>query len=556
VSQKAVSFSPFDASRWLGTLSAVTATDVEIQLQKELVHKGRSFGGQEIVGGVVGEYLFLEADHNLGILARIYEVREITRGEDVVAIGRARMYLTLNLENDEIIRGVPRSPRIGQKAYCASSKLIAWVLRDTDRPLTNLIHLGQATGVDGVKVAMRPEHVFERHCAIVGTTGSGKSYSVARLVEEIIRLNGKAVLIDPTGEFAAIKTRTKHIYLGGSKSNDEDTRKFVGLPFYHFTEQDLLVLFQASGQVQAPKLRDAMRSLKLAKLEPETYPDGLVRKQGADRSFYEQKMLEHAERIFNSTIRFDAALVPRQIELECVFPTGRNKEACWGGPDLSALSNCITMVSTMESLIRSKNLACIFQPSLYENVLLHIKDFVDDPSIRVLRISAEYLSFEQRAREITITSIGRRLLANARDGKIGDSALVTILDEAHNFIKRESADVWASQLDAFGLIAKEGRKYGLHLLLSTQRPRDVPEDVLSQVSFFVVHQLMHERDQDVMLRALGSTDRGVIDFLPVLGQGEAILVGEAVKMALPLMIDKPAQEPSLKSDGFKDWRQI
>jgi hypothetical protein len=299
-----------------------------------------------------------------------------------------------------------------------------------------------------------------------------------------------------------------------------------------------------------------MRSLKLAKIEPTMYPDGLVRKQGQERSLYEQKMIEHSDRIFDSSISFDATLIPRQIELECVYPTDRHNDQKWGGPDPSALSNCITMISRMESLIRSKNLACIFRSSLYPNVLTHIRDFIGDSSLRLLRISAEYLSFEQRAREITINAIGRRLLANARDGKIGSSALVTILDEAHNFIKRESQDVWASQLDAFGLIAKEGRKYGLHLLLSTQRPRDVPEDVLSQVSFFVVHQLMHERDQDVMLRALGSTDRGVVDFLPVLGQGEAILVGEAVKMALPLKIDKPAQEPSLKSDGFKDWRQL
>jgi hypothetical protein len=179
--QRALKFSPFDASRWLGILSAVTATDVEIQLQKELVHKGRSFGGQEIVGGVVGEYLFLEADHNLGILARIYEVREIARGDDSVIIGRARMYLTLDLEREDIIRGVPRSPRIGQKAFCASAHLIAWVLRDTDRPDQNMIHLGKATGVDGVKVAMRPEHVFERHCAIVGTTGSGECQGSCRL---------------------------------------------------------------------------------------------------------------------------------------------------------------------------------------------------------------------------------------------------------------------------------------------------------------------------------------------------------------------------------------
>lgn len=92
----------------------------------------------------------------------------------------------------------------------------------------------------------------------------------------------------------------------------------------------------------------------------------------------------------------------------------------------------------------------------------------------------------------------------ARDGAFNKKPMVVALDEAHQFLsKTVGDDVNKVQLDAFGLIAKEGRKYGLTSLLATQRPRDIPEDVLSQVGMFVVHRLINERDQAVVVNASG-----------------------------------------------------
>ena len=80
-------------------------------------------------------------------------------------------------------------------------------------------------------------------------------------------------------------------------------------------------------------------------------------------------------------------------------------------------------------------------------------------------------------------------------------------------------------LDAFGLIAKEGRKYGLTTVLATQRPRDIPQDVLSQLGTMFVHRLTNERDRETIERACGDLDRSAAAFIPSLSQGETTVLG-------------------------------
>jgi len=145
-------------------------------------------------------------------------------------------------------------------------------------------------------------------------------------------------------------------------------------------------------------------------------------------------------------------------------------------------------------------------------------------------------------------AVGRYLLNLARAGKFQQLPLVVLLDEAHQFLDKSLGDEFSrTDLEAFGLIAKEGRKYGLTCVLATQRPRDIPEDVLSQMGMFIVHRLINERDRAVVEKACGNLDAGAAAFLPTLGQGEAIIVGVDSPMPLPVQIRAPRVAP--KSHG-------
>ncbi|MFN4209281.1 MAG: ATP-binding protein, partial [Devosia sp.] len=109
------------------------------------------------------------------------------------------------------------------------------------------------------------------------------------------------------------------------------------------------------------------------------------------------------------------------------------------------------------------------------------------------------------------------------------------------------------QLDTFGLIAKEGRKYGLTCLLATQRPRDVPADVLSQIGMFFVHRLINDRDQGVVINASGAIDASVAAFLPNLREGEALMVGSHAIMPLPIQVRPPDHTPFVPNAGANSW---
>ncbi|HCF4021726.1 TPA: ATP-binding protein, partial [Pseudomonas aeruginosa] len=106
-------------------------------------------------------------------------------------------------------------------------------------------------------------------------------------------------------------------------------------------------------------------------------------------------------------------------------------------------------------------------------------------------------------------------------------------------------------LDAFGLIAKEGRKYSLTCVLATQRPRDIPDDVLSQMGMFIVHRLINDRDRNVVEKACGNLDASAAAFLPTLGQGEAIVVGVDSPMPLPVLIRRPAMPPQSRGADYE-----
>lgn len=133
---------------------------------------------------------------------------------------------------------------------------------------------------------------------------------------------------------------------------------------------------------------------------------------------------------------------------------------------------------------------------------------------------------------------------------------VVILDEAHQFLNKHLGDETNRiTLDNSGLISKEGRKYGLTCILATQRPRDIPDDVLSQMGMFVVHRLINELDRKIVEKAYGHLDGAAAAFLPVLRQGEAILVGADFSMPMSVQIIQPDYPPESNGPAYDElWK--
>jgi DNA helicase HerA-like ATPase len=111
-------------------------------------------------------------------------------------------------------------------------------------------------------------------------------------------------------------------------------------------------------------------------------------------------------------------------------------------------------------------------------------------------------------------------------------------------------------LDSFELIAKEGRKSSLNICISTQRPRDIPEGILSQMGTLVIHRLRNDRDRDLVERASSDADRSAMTFIPELGDGQAVIVGVGFPISLPVQMTRPAQPPDSRGPDYqKQWQQ-
>ena len=565
---KALLTSPFDTNRYIGSVIYVSPDIARINLPYAASVSAKQYAGYPVNGGQVGEFVFIESDEH-AVLGRIIEVRlpdterlnaEPTMGKqpDAHPIGIVQLLITLDLSTGNVISGIPQHPRIGQHVFSAHPMLVKHVVEGNVSHKDAIIELATTTQSSSTKVNITPDQLIGRHCAILGTTGGGKSWTVARIAQEIARIGGKVILVDPTGEFHTFKGKTQSVYLGGQKVGDDDTNVYVSFPYWMLTELDLFAIFQPSGASQTPKLREALLSLKISFAESGQGSKNVTKRNSSKQDFWTLKN-KHAAAISEQSAPYQIKLLPQQIVEECVWESGGTtsnpNHAIWGNGNDQVRGYCETLVSKINSIISSKALKCLFEPNEFVSLTEKVGEFLkSDQSI--LRISMENLSFEHNARELLVNALGRYLLGHARANEFLKNPTVVILDEAHQFLNKNLGDENNRiTLDAFGLIAKEGRKYGLTAILATQRPRDIPDDVLSQMGMFVVHRLINDRDRQVIEKACGNLDGSAAAFLPTLGQGEAILVGVNFPMPTPVKITEPDYKP--KSDGpnySKFWK--
>ena len=393
--------------------------------------------------------------------------------------------------------------------------------------------------------------------AVLGSTGGGKSWSLARLVEQSAKHSSKVLLFDAAGEFSALKDGVRHVHIGTCSDADADSKE-VALPFRELTERDLFAIFKPEGASQVSKLKEAIKSLKLARLEPSLAPEGTILKADKAKDRFEHASLVHVHSIETPTSDFEIYDLGRQIRCECVFPQRSSLEwEYWGGVDGSELARCVPLINRIEDIVSTPSLTPIFNSNNKPSLLNEIYEFMNDDSSQVLCVSLAELPFAHNVREIIVNAVGRHLLTLGRTSFFKTKPLLVVLDEAHQFLKYLITEGDSKySLDSFSHIAKEGRKYALTMCLATQRPRDIPEGVLSQIGTFLVHRLANDNDRGVIERACGQLSGSALDIIPNLGSGEAVLLGASFPTPTRVKIIAPESKPDSKGPDFsKYWRR-
>ncbi len=413
------------------------------------------------------------------------------------------------------------------------------------------LKLGRLLGSDVDDLSVTPESLFGRHLAIIGTSGGGKSWTLAKTVEEVAKHRPKVILFDSVGEFADTPEGTWHCYIGDKDRRDDSIE--VSVPYFHLTESDLFAILKPKGPIQVTKLKDALRSLKLARLAPFLAPDGTIIKADKNKHHFEEEYRHFLKEIENPYADIEIENLIRQLQNECVDPQRSALEPrVWGSANGRQLAECTPLINKVQDIIHSPNLAPIFRPNDLASIFEHMRAFFKDEQASILRVSLENLSFFHNAREITMNAIGRHLLRLARRGVFRQRPLLCFLDEAHQFLNT-SFDEQDLELESFRLIAKEGRKYSLTVCLATQRPRDIPEDILSQMGAMIVHRLVNDNDRGVVERATSEMDSNASNMIPKLGPGEAVLSGVDFPEPLLIKVTPPIHKPDSSGANYQKF---
>ena len=537
---------PFDEARFVGSVFSLRSTHAELAL---------SGPSPDVVG--IGDFTVIKCLDSI-LLGRVAALHSRSGTGSTAEV---ELFTTFAEDGATAGRGIEQFPRLGSPAYVAPPRLLSWLFEcsqsnghGSERVTLNLALFG-----DGTQVRMVPERIFGRHCAVLGATGAGKSWTLARLIEEAARYTSKVVLLDATGEFHSLtRAGVRHLHIGTDPSRREKSEE-VSVPFQELTEADLFALFKPSGPTQAPKLRAAMKSLKLARV-PQLASDGVVLKSGKRKGPFEAAYAAKAAEVEDPRANFDIYKLSAQIDAECVFPWGgfasNPDPARWGGPNEIERSNCVSLITRIEDMLHAPELACIFQPGHKKSVFDELDSFISEPATRVLRISLRHLAFAHDAREIVANALGRHLLASARAERFQDCPLVVVLDEAHHFLNKTLGEESARYtLDSFELLSKEGRKLSLSLCMATQRPRDVPEGILSQMGTLIIHRLTNDQDRAMVERASSEVDRSAMEFVPGLQEGHAVIVGVDFPVPLVVQIARPVHEPDSHGPDYQaQWK--
>jgi uncharacterized protein len=554
---------PFTPEREVGSVYRVEAGSVETTLPRA-AGRPQSRLGQRVGRGEVSEFLVIDVG-GIGIVGRISEVwvssadrlrvsRASNSDTTVYPAGRVQLLATLRLDGTRI-RGIERFPRLGDPVYSAPADVLEALISERSEATKTRLGLGTLANHSEVSVNLDPSRLFGRHLAILGATGSGKSWTVAHLAEEIAEAHGKLVLIDATGEFHTLRDGTTHIAIGASGNGS------CSLPHTDLDEADLNAFLRPSAGSQLPKLREAIRSLRLAAVLGPGHPlvdeEGCVTKAEKRRSDFYEARREHATIVEARGSAFDLSVLHKQIEHECIWSHDRHDDAKFGGTAQNDLGYCTSLVTRIQDLIQTPDVVRILMPDPEAiSVLDSIDQFLADASKRLLRISLRDLPFVQHLREITVNSIGRHLLSSARSGKFRAAPLVVAVDEAQQFFgKTIGDDVVTTRLEHFEAIAKEGRKYGLTVCMATQRPSDLPAGVLSQAGLLLVHRLGDGRDRKYVEEASSELDRAATRLLPGLTPGEAVFVGVDFPVPVSVQIEPPLHKPESEGPNYEaGWK--
>lgn len=551
----------FTNTELLGKVAAVDTSRVSVDVSNSILLTRIGIGNLIAIRGSTEREYLIAITERVTRSMREELPEELPDGEDESVLTsvptdlvRAALIGTFRTVDGEkkntFKRGADSFPQIDRECYVVDAGNLQRFMGilGAEFPENERLKLGTFVADRTAEAIVSGDKFFQRHAAILGSTGSGKSYAVALILERAAKLKYPNILVfDMHGEYAPLADAEKkgfatrvRIAGPGDLENPGDDALF--LPYWLLNRDEMLSMILDRSDQNAPnqasRFTSHVKGLKQKTLEAE-------------------KKLDVAK-----TFTVDSPIpYPIKDLLTLLETDNTTKGVGKTGPVKGEWEDKLTrFISRLEAKLDDRRYGFMFTPPAKADTYSWLAEQI----VRLLGSNGgkgiKIIDFSEVPSDVlpVVTGTLARLLYDVQFwmDPLKRTPVTLLCDEAHLYLPvREDADAVQRQaLGAFERIAKEGRKYGFSLLVVSQRPSDVSKTILSQCNNFLSLRLTNDTDQAVIKRLMPDSLAGLTSVLPLLDTGEALMLGDAVLLPSRIKLDKPAIAPdSATRDFWKEW---
>lgn len=559
----------------LGTVEDVSGSTVRIKLSDDTATGLVFVSGEGYRVGQVGSFVRIPAGYMdlFGIVSEVGAGAAPGTPETAPMFGNRWLRVELVGEGGsgrKFERGISRYPVIGDIAHVVTESDLAAIYAPGDkRPY---VSIGRVASAESIPAYLDLNKFVARHSAVVGSTGSGKSTTVASLLHALANpafVSTRIVLLDLHGEYAKAFENSARVFR--VNPSEERGERPLQVPFWALNSEELISI--TTGALSGTNLAyflDSVTSMKRA-----SKPGGQGHSLPVDdvtadtplpfcihKLWYEMHCQLYATHTVGPNANQSEATRAYEVDQVSGFPLAGDVLKAQR-PRFKAITNAEVngvrifksaqgdhprgAVDTLETRLRDPRLSFLFQPGPWSVG----QDGTTEKDLDALL--AEWIGKEKAITVIDMSGIPPsvlddlvgavlRILYDAMFwGRATDAGgrirpLLIALEEAHSYLLPDSKSRAAA---AARRIAKEGRKYGVGLMLVSQRPSEIDPTILSQCGTFVAMRLTNEKDRSQVRSCASDNLEGLFAMLPILRTGEALVVGEAVGLPMRALIELP-----------------
>lgn len=377
-------------------------------------------------------------------------------------------------------------------------------------------------------------NLLKNHFLVIGATNSGKSTSALSILEQLHKSKVKFFLIDPTGEY---RNSFKEYEIQDKKDETKDVKKLVlGVNTHietgELSNEEWRMIFNLNTETQISELLSAIHDLKYqASLG---HQDDIVRKNG--------ERIDDVDRIEMASVPekqdFNINNIKKQILADEVEASSKSYENLYKFSKFKK-NNYEWLIKQVDFVLSKTKLAQFFSPGSSScSLIKELEKTALDESQDNLYINASKIGISDDSGKMILDLISRKLLQirieeAEKNENMSFQPIILFIDEVHRYAMEKDED--GNYLSQLINLAREGRKYGIFLFLTTQSPKDVPKIILNQVGTLLIHRLVGQEEIAAISNFL---EKDSFNLISKLGTGEALLSSVNLMRDVPLKINQ------------------